>query len=68
MTYRIKRGLFDLFYIFHPIDDRLAWSGSEWVLVREDGFPLGDAHVCNFGAAEEAQEYIVARLRSGATG
>jgi hypothetical protein len=43
---RIKRGLFGRFYIFHPENDRAAWSGGRWVSAEEDGAPAADVQVC----------------------
>lgn len=40
-----------IWYILHPTDDTLAWSGSRWV-------PLGgDVQVCNFLSKEAARTY-----------
>jgi len=58
-TYRIARGAFDRWYIFHPSDSGLAWSGSRWEPTI-DGIPTGGVQVCSFSTSEEALEYVEA--------
>jgi hypothetical protein len=57
MNCRLNQGLFDRWYIFHPTDDRRAWSGSRWVPVSEQGLPAGGVQVCNFESEQAAAEY-----------
>ena len=46
MSYRIARGPFDRWYIFHPADARLAWSSWLWV-----------PFVCNFESEQDAHKH-----------
>lgn len=52
----LKRGLFDRWFIVHPTDDNLAWSGSRWV-AHDNGLPTGGVQICNFTTEDEAYEY-----------
>jgi hypothetical protein len=54
----IRPGLFDRWYIFHPSDPRLAWSGSQWVPSTQEGYPTSGIQVCNFDDADEARAYM----------
>lgn len=49
--YRLAIGLFNRWYIVHPLNDTLAWSGSRWV--RLDG----DVQSSNFASEQDAREY-----------
>lgn len=57
MNCRIKLGMFDRWYIFHPSEDSFAWTGSRWAMTV-DGFPAGGVQICNFATLEEAEEYV----------
>jgi hypothetical protein len=65
LTYRIARGAFRRWYIFHPTDWCLAWSGSRWVPTI-DGIPTGGVQVCNFETEAQAREYAERGLAGGA--
>lgn len=52
----LRRGIFDRWFIFHPQNLTMAWSGSRWVGCCFDGLPY-DVQVCNFANEEEAREY-----------
>lgn len=62
MAYIIRQGQFERWYIFHPEDVRLAWTGSQWTAVWPDGFPVGGVQVCNFGTEQEAADYAALHL------
>lgn len=53
---RVKQGIFDRYFIFHPNDDRMAWSGARWVPCWPDGRPV-NIQVCNFANIGDAKEY-----------
>jgi hypothetical protein len=56
---RIKQGAADQWWIFHPTNDALGWSGSTWVPCDPVlGFPTGDVQVCNFPTEKHAQDYV----------
>jgi hypothetical protein len=61
MNYRIARGLFDRWVIYHPKNEELAWSGLKWVPAHY-GVPSGDFQICNFATREEAEEYAKERF------
>jgi hypothetical protein len=54
---RLREGIFDRWYIFHPTRDDLAWSGSQWVPSSPEGLPTGSFQVCNFFTEQEARDY-----------
>lgn len=54
---RIRQGLFDRWYLFHPLSDEMGWSGSRWVACNPRGLPTGDVQLCNFASEQEAREY-----------
>jgi len=53
---RIRQGIFDRWYIFHPTNDSMAWSGSHWVGCCFNGLPY-NVQVCNFDSEDQALEY-----------
>jgi hypothetical protein len=57
MAYRIARGPFDRWYIFHPTDARLAWSRWLWV-----------PFVRNFESEQDAVEHAGNVLLWGPSG
>lgn len=57
MKCRIKKGLFDRWYLFHPIDDTLAWSGSQWASCALDGSSVGGTQIANLGTVKAAFDY-----------
>jgi hypothetical protein len=54
---RIRQGLFDRWYIFHPDDDLRAWSGSRWVPSTPEGLAAGGIQIANFSTESEAHDY-----------
>lgn len=55
---RIRQGLFDRWYIFHPFFKReRAWSGSRWVGCDAQGLPADNVQVVNFDSEKHAREY-----------
>lgn len=54
---RVKQGIFGRWYVFHPLFDGAAWSGLRWVECTPEGFPIGQAQVCNFETEDEAVAY-----------
>jgi hypothetical protein len=54
---RLKQNAFDRWILIQADDAALAWSGSRWVLVDEDGLPAGDAQISNLETREEAIAY-----------
>jgi hypothetical protein len=54
---RLRLGIFNRWYIFHPHNITKAWSGSSWVPSSVDGFPTGDVQVCNFVTERSARDY-----------
>ena len=52
----VRQGIFDRWYIFHPVDPSLAWSGQRWTFCRADGLPAG-IQVCNFETEQDALDY-----------
>jgi hypothetical protein len=52
---KLRQGLFERWYIFHPHNIVLAWSGSRWVACFPDGLPR-ETQVCNFATEQEARE------------
>jgi hypothetical protein len=55
-TCRIQQGIFDRWFLVHPDDDALAWSGSRWVQ-HDGGIPVGGVQVSNFFTRDEARGY-----------
>jgi hypothetical protein len=56
MNYKLVAGLFDRWYIVHPTDNTLAWSGSKWVSA------CGSVQICNFLSQEAARTYAERNL------
>lgn len=62
MNCRIRPDVFGRFIIVHPESGDRAWSGSRWVSIDAQGRPDGEAHVCNFETAQEANDYVIQRI------
>jgi hypothetical protein len=56
---RIRQGLHSRWLLFHPRFDGAAWSGTHWVEVNPDGFPIGSAKVCVFDNEDLAMRYAL---------
>ena len=52
---RITENAFHRFILVNLEQESLAWSGSRWVPVDQNGFPAGDVQVSNFETPEEAE-------------
>lgn len=57
MMVRLFQMKFGRWIILHPDRNDLAWSGSRWVPIDENGFPNGDVQVSNLMTALEAVRY-----------
>jgi hypothetical protein len=55
---RIVQGAFDRWFLMHPTDAHLAWSGMRWV-EHDGGIPTGEVQVCNFSSLGEAVKYTM---------
>lgn len=57
----VREGAFGRFFIFHCMNDHLAWSGSRWVACTPEGLcaPPDNIQVCNFATKDEAHKYIL---------
>lgn len=53
--YKAEVGYFGRWYIAHPTDESLAWSGSRWV-PHINGIS-SFAHICNFTDLSMLREY-----------
>jgi hypothetical protein len=59
MTQRVKllQSISRLWIIVPSENERLAWSGAQWVPIDRDGLPLSEARVMSFTSAAEAIVY-----------
>lgn len=68
-VYDIRKNLFGHWYIVHPTDEFLAWSGSRWVS-HYKGVPTGDTQVSNFKTPSDLHRYALEnleRIKNGTT-
>ena len=60
-AYRLAKNAFGRWILVNADDPALAWSGSRFVPVDENGFPAGNAQVSNFDSEEDARHRVPAR-------
>ncbi len=56
LDYRLAKNAFGRWILVNADDPALAWSGSRFVPVDENGFPAGNAQVSNFDSEEDARD------------
>jgi hypothetical protein len=65
LDYRLSKNAFGRWILVNADDPTLAWSGSRFVPVNENGFPAGNVQISNFDSEEDARE--TASLLQGLT-
>jgi len=56
---RLRQNAFDRWIIVDAANQNMAWSGSRFVPITEDGFPASDVQVSNLDTRDSAAEYAV---------
>lgn len=59
MKTRVKQGIMGHWYLSHPDNDFLAWSGRQWTECSDIGWPTGEFQVCNFLSEDDAVVYAL---------
>jgi hypothetical protein len=53
---RLRQNAFDRWIIVDAANENMAWSGSRFVPMTDEGFPASDVQVSNLDTREEAAE------------
>lgn len=53
----LRRNAFNRWIVVRNDDPELAWSGSRFVPITDEGFPRSDVQVSNLDTREDAAEY-----------
>ncbi len=53
---RLRQNAFDRWIIVDAANENLAWSGSRFVPITDEGFPASDVQVSNLDTREAAAE------------
>jgi hypothetical protein len=54
---RLRQNAFDRWIVVDATDESMAWSGSRFVPITEQGLPASNVQVSNLDTREEAAEY-----------
>jgi hypothetical protein len=53
----LRQNVFDRWIIVDATNENLAWSGSRFVPITDEGFPASDVQVSKLDTREDAAEY-----------
>jgi hypothetical protein len=56
---RLRQNAFDRWIIVDAANENMAWSGSRFVPIADEGFPASDVQVSNLDTRDSAAEYAV---------
>jgi hypothetical protein len=54
---RLRQNAFDRWIVMDATNELMAWSGSRFVPITDEGFPASDVQVSNLDTWEEAATY-----------
>ena len=54
---RLRQNAFDRWILVDAMNEAMAWSGSRFVPITDEGFPQSDVQVSNLDTREDAAEY-----------
>lgn len=56
---RLRQNAFDRWIVVDAANELTAWSGSRFVPITDEGFPVSDVQVSNLDTRDSAAEYAV---------